>query len=182
MKQLITIKNIPLEIATQLAQDQVLVQLVVDDQDQVTSGDNDSGYTLETLLSKKYFCTYPIVETDGLPTSTAANTRNTFLVIKLTLINFDDNNSVAVSGNIYVSTNRNHYLLTGGHDRPLEICDRICQDLDGLKITATQTIQINNIVSIVVGVDRAGYCIDFTVRDQFSANGENAAPIVKAEI
>lgn len=171
MKQLKTVKNIPNEIAAHLAADQSLVRLLVDDSQDLSTEIERSDYSLETLLTKKYLCTYPIVESDGLVDST----KNTFLVIKLTLVSFSSGDEVEVSGNIYITSNLNHYLLKGGKDRNLEICDRICQDLDGLKLTATQTISIGNIVSIVVGNDRAGYCRSFEVRDQLTAN-------MKAEI
>nr|DAF80053.1 MAG TPA: hypothetical protein [Caudoviricetes sp.] len=171
MKQLKTIKNIPNEIAAHLAADPALVRLLVDDSQDLSTEIERSDYSLETLLAKKYLCTYPIVESDGLVDST----KNTFLVIKLTLVSFSSGDDVEVSGNIYITSNLNHYLLKGGKDRNFEICDRLCQDLDGLKLTATQTIDIGNIVSIAVGNDRAGYCRSFEVKDQLTSN-------MKAEI
>lgn len=177
MKQLTTIKNAVNEIAERLLQDHILIKLIVDDtSDLSTELDEESyaeTYSMENMLKNNYICLYPIVEADGIKDTT----RNTFLVIKLSLISFSgvSEHQINGTGNIYITTNKAHYLLDGGQNRTLEICDRICRDLDGAKITSSKTINIDSISDIVVGEDRAGYSISYDVTDQMDNVGEKAS-------
>lgn len=176
MKQLVTIKNVVNEIAERLLQDRKLIKLIVDDtSDLSTKLDEDSyadTYSMENMLKDNYICLYPIVETDGIKDTT----RNTFLVIKLSLISFSGTNGHQINGtgNIYVTTNKAHYLLDGGQNRALEICDCICKDLDGAKLSSSKTVNIDSISDVVVGEDRAGYSISYDVVDQLNNIAEKA--------
>lgn len=161
MKQIGNLKNIINEICLKLSQDQKLIRLLVDDSLKLDSDLDFTSYSLENLLSQHYFCTYPIIET-GINEST----RNTFLVFKVATVTFSEAGSqTMLNGNIYVTTDINHHLLSNGKDRMLEICERICMDLDTNKFTSASNFEINSISDIIVGNDRAGYVVGFSCYD-----------------
>ena len=161
MKRLGNLKNTINEICLKLSQDQKLIRLLVDDSLNLDTELDFTFYNLENLLSQHYFCTFPIMES-GIKEST----RNTFLVIKISGISFSQSDSTTtLMGNIYIATDMNHYLLANNKDRALEICDRICIDLDGFKTTASQDIEIENITDIIIDNDKAGYLLNFRVKD-----------------
>lgn len=161
MKSLGNLKNIINEICLRLSQDQKLIRLLVDDSLNLDTELDFTSYNLENLYKQHYFCTFPIVE-NGINEFN----RNTFLVIKISSVNFSDYDATTtVSGDIYVATDMNHYLLANNKDRTLEICDRICIDLDGLKATPSQDIEINSISEVIIGNDKAGYIVSFKVKN-----------------
>lgn len=161
MKRLGNLKNIINEICLKLSQDQKLIRLLVDDSLNLDTELDFTSYNLENLLSQHYFCTFPIIE-NGIKEVT----RNTFLVIKTSNISFSSSDSATLfQGSIYVATDMNHYLLANNRDRALEICDRICIDLDGFKMTPSQDLDIRSITDVIIGNDKAGYIIEFNIRD-----------------
>lgn len=161
MKDLKNAKRVLLELAQRLCQDEKLLQLTLDDTPDLKVKIPPQYKTFDYLIKNNYISLYPIVSTNIKDI-----VRNTFLVLVVDEISFDNSDSSSqLSGAIYVTTDQTHHLLSGCKDRRLEMADLICQDLDQLKISATGEVKINTINSVVVDEFRAGYRISFSTYD-----------------
>lgn len=167
MKNIRNTKNVNIEIAQKLIHNKPLVKMIIDDTPDLNGDVDYSKYTLETMLKDKYFSIYPATD-QGIKDAG----RNTYLIIVLDDIEEGNGSNQTLSGSIYVTTDADHVLLSGGKNRMLEICDLICQDLDEFKITASGKIHIESLSLVMIDYFRAAYRIQFTTRDQSSEKAE----------
>ena len=159
MKNLRNIKKVPFEIGQLLANNKRFCSFLVDD----TNNPGDVSMSFIELLNEKYITIYPPVE-DG---AIEQYNRNTYVIILLDSISTADSNAnIGVSGNIYITTDVNHILLTENRNRLLEMADEVLQTLDNAKLTSAGEIHINHISHTMINTFRAGYRISFTLSDQ----------------
>ena len=159
MKNLRNIKKVPFEIGQLLANNKRFCSFLIDD----TNNPGEVSMSFVELLNEKYITIYPPVE-DG---AIEQYNRNTYAIILLDSISTADSNAnIGVSGNIYITTDVNHILLTENRNRLLEMADEVLQTLDNAKLTSAGEIHINHISHTMITTFRAGYRISFTLSDQ----------------
>lgn len=167
MKKLTNIKKAPLEIATLLAKDTVIKQLLFLDTPDALTG-NVSDITLNQMLKEHYVSFEPPVEN-----RIEEYQRNTFISIlidSISLYSSEDNISANIV--IYVSTNADHILLTDNKNRLLELIDRISQIVDGKKISASGSLYISNAQHVMLSEFHSGYRISCRLSDLQHKEGD----------
>lgn len=161
------IKKAPIEIASLLAADKTILQLIYNDSPSaLTSSVVD--VTIQDLIGQNYIGFYPATEV-GIKDIN----RSTFIIISVedfSLQNPDNNTSA--SGAIYITTDKSHCLLDNGHLRLLELADAIEGCLENTKLSSAGVVQISNINYVVFSDFRSGYRINFRLRDQQSRKAE----------
>lgn len=150
------------EIARKISSDEYLQRLLLDDSVDLSSK-SFSIKTLNELIKDKYVSFSPYVDS-----ALHDFTRNTFIVILPTTINFSDNGNTYAYFSIFCVTDLNHVLLTDNRLRLLEMVNKLCNLLDGLKLTAAGEIRINQINRTAITETLEGYKIDLTISDQIS--------------
>ena len=162
------LKKAPIEIASLLAANKKIIQLIKDDSPSALTQPKDFETSVQELINSEYVGFYPATET-GIKEIN----RNTFIIINLedfSLHTTDKN--VNASGAIYVTTDRAHCLLDNNSLRLLELADAIEGCLEGVKLTSAGTLQISSINYVVFSDFRSGYRINIRLADQQSRKAE----------
>jgi len=161
MKNFVNIKKAPLEIATILANDTKIKQLLYSDDSDPLNADV-SGVTLNTMLEEHYISMVP-------PTENRIEEygRNSFLSILVDTIspNAADNN-VRANLIIYISTNADHLMIKDNGNRLLELADRVYILLQNKKLTASGEINISNFSHVMLSEFHSSYRISLSIADQ----------------
>lgn len=161
------IKKAPIEIASLLAADKTILQLIYNDSPSaLTSSVVD--VTIQDLIGQNYIGFYPATEVGIKDVN-----RSTFIIINVedfSLQNPDNNTSA--SGAIYITTDKSHCLLDNGRLRLLELADAIEGCLENTKLSSAGVVQVSNINYVVFSDFRSGYRINFRLKDQQSRKAE----------
>ena len=166
MKNLDTIKKIPMDIAVTLASNSKLQQLLVDDSNKLS--DNFKPYSINQLLEIGFISFTPVIDNN-----IQDNTRNSFLIINLDEINFADrDDNLSVNGAIFIGTDRQHALLDGNTLRLLEIIDEVLKTLNHKKLSASGEIQLNYATFVSYSEQVFGYKIMFNINEQTTRKAE----------
>ena len=166
MKQLGKIKELPFEIAIKLSQNARLQQLLVDDSNQYIVDDvNDTNTELidvNELLRDEYISFSPVVDNN-----ITNSTRNTFLIINLDEIDFvSSEDNMAVSGTIFIGTDKQHAVLNNNRLRLVEMTDEILKSLHGEKLSVAGQIDLQYSTFISYSNYVFGYKIVFRIAEQ----------------
>jgi hypothetical protein len=157
MRNINNIKKSYLEIAHLIASNQKIQQLLLDDTDDLSSKENK--LTLEELINGHYITFYPLVEADIVD-----KTRNTFIVLFVSSISFEEN--MSADCDIYVTTDSAHFQLKNGGNRLLDLTNEIVKTLDGVKLSSASEIRVNNVSMEIISEMRASYDISISFADQ----------------
>lgn len=167
MRSLENIKKSVMEIATLLAQDEVIIKLLLIDSADALSKPTPST-NINTLIKENYISIYPPVEN-----RIEEYNRNTFISILIDNVYFtsfkDDSRSSIV---IYASTNEDHILLENNKHRLLEICDRIVRLLNGYKLSSSGAINVNSMSHVMLSEFHSAYRISLSIADQQDQKAE----------
>ena len=162
------LKKAPIEIASLLAANKKVVQLIKDDSPSALIQPKEQESTVQELINSNYIGFYPATEA-GINEID----RNTFIIINLEdfSLNSIDNN-INASGAIYITTDKAHSLLENNSLRLLELADAIEGCLEGVKLTSAGTLQIFSINYVVFSDFRSGYRINIRLVDQQGRKAE----------
>ena len=161
------LKEIPFQIASELAKNPKILSLVYNDNSSVLNEEIPS-IDLNELIQKNYIGFYPATESGIKDVD-----KNTFIIINLedfSLQNTDYN--VSTSGAIYITTDKSHCLLDNGKLRLLELIDEIESTLEGCKFIAAGKISLTSANYVVFSDFRCGYRINFRISDQTARKAE----------
>lgn len=162
------LKKTPIEIASLLAANKTIVQLIYDDEPTVLINPQNIKMGVQELIESNYIGFYPATETGIKDVD-----RNTFIIINLedfSLLNADSNTSA--SGAIYITTDKAHCLLDNNRLRLLELADEIETTLEGQKLSSAGKITLSSINYVVFSDFRSGYRINFRLNDQLTRKAE----------
>lgn len=164
MKTIRNLKKCALEMATLLAQDDTIKKLLITDTEKALQ-EPVPDYPLNRLLEEHYVSIYPPVEN-----RIEEYYRNTFLSILLDTIIGQDYQT----GNylIYVSTDTAHVSLINNQDRLLELVDRVCNILDGTKLTSAGEVSVTSVAYESLSDLHPAYRISVHVKDQVAPKGD----------
>ena len=164
MKTIRNLKKCALEMATLLAQDDTIKKLLVTDTEKALQ-EPVPDYSLNRLLEEHYVSIYPPVEN-----RIEEYYRHTFLSIFLDTIIGQDYQT----GNylIYVSTDTAHISLINNQDRLLELVDRVCNILDGAKLTSAGEVSVTSVAYESLSDLHPAYRISVHVKDQIAPKGD----------
>ena len=164
MKTIRNLKKCALEMATLLAQDDIIKKLLITDTEKALQ-EPVPDYSLNRLLEEHYVSIYPPVEN-----RIEEYYRNTFLSILLDTIIGQDYQT----GNylIYVSTDTAHISLINNQDRLLELVDRVCNILDGAKLTSAGEVSVTSVAYESLSDLHPAYRISVHVKDQIAPKGD----------
>lgn len=164
MKTIKNLKKCAFEMATLLAQDDIIKKLLVIDTEKALQ-EPVPDYSLNQLLEEHYVSIYPPVEN-----RIEEYYRNTFLSILLNTIIGQDYQT----GNyiIYVSTDTAHISLANNQDRLLELVDRVCNILDGAKLTSAGEVNVTTVAYESLSDLHPAYRISVHVKDQIAPKGD----------
>lgn len=161
MNRLETINTLPIEIAQLLGNDIQLQQLLTEDDNRL-SKENFQKLNLNDLLKNEYISFTPVIDNN-----ITNNSRNTFLIINLEEINFENrNDNASITGAIFVGTDKQHALLSENRLRLLEIILRIYNLLDNYKFSISGVVNINYATFVSFSEYVFGYKIVFNVTEQ----------------
>ena len=151
-------------MATLLAQDDTIKKLLITDTEKALQ-EPVPDYSLNRLLEEHYVSIYPPVEN-----RIEEYYRNTVLSILLDTIIGQDYQT----GNylIYVSTDTAHVSLINNQDRLLELVDRICNILDGAKLTSAGEVSVTSVAYESLSDLHPAYRISVHVKDQVAPKGD----------
>lgn len=166
MIKLINIKKVPLEIATILAQDSTLKNLLVIDSSDALSEDEPS-YTLNDLLTNHYISMEPPVEN-----RIEEYDRNTFVSILVDSILSGPEGEIRANLVLYISTNLDHCMLDDNKNRLLEASDRIIQLLNNKKLTSSGQVNFSSMSHVMLSEFHSAYRIGFSIVDQQKKDGD----------
>ena len=161
------LKEIPFQIASELAKNPKILSLVYNDNSSVLN-EEIPPIDLNELIQKNYIGFYPATESGIKDVD-----KNTFIIINLedfSLQNTDYN--VSTSGAIYITTDKSHCLLDNGKLRLLELIDEIESTLEGCKFIAAGKISLTSVNYVVFSDFRCGYRINFRISDQTARKAE----------
>ena len=162
------LKDIPYQIAQILASSEDVVRLIYSDEPSVLLTKNQITVNVNDLINDDYISFYPATES-GIKDIK----RNTFIIINCEDFNLQAaDKNVAVSGAIYITTDKAHSLLSQGKLRLLELADAIDSALDGKKLTAAGQIILSSVNYVVFSDFRSGYRINFRIQDQQTRKAE----------
>ena len=162
MKDITNIQKGLFEIIRVIANDEYIQRLLVDD----TPDLSDASFkmaTFNSLMKDRYINVYPYTET-GIKDYT----RNTFLILLLTSVDFNSMDNTIAYGSIFLATDINHCLLTGNRLRLLELANRINVLIDSLKTSAAGEVRVNTLSRMAFDPFHDGYRIDFRFSDQIA--------------
>lgn len=161
MKNLKNIEKAVIEIASVLAQDEIIKRLLINDTtDALNIAVPDKN--LNDLIKDNYISIYPPVEN-----RIEAYGRNTFISILVDNISFlttDENTRANIV--LYVSTNADHLLIKDNRNRLLVLSDRIVQLLDDYKLTASGKINVTSMNHVMLSEFHSSYRINCNIADQ----------------
>ena len=166
MVKLINIKKAPIEIATILAQDDIIKKLlIIDDPEALERPVPDK--TLNDLLQEHYISMEPPVEN-----RIEEYSRNTFISILVDTIMPAAEDNTRANFVIYASTNMDHILLKDNKNRLLELCDRIVQLLQNKKISTAGQINFNSMSHLMLSEFHTAYRLSLSSTDQQKKVGD----------
>lgn len=165
MKSLLNIKKTGIEIATILAQDDIVRKLLINDLPSALE-DAVPQMDLNTLLRNHYISVFPPVEN-----RIEEYDRNTFMSILVDNIGFQSGNARAML-RIYISTNEAHLLLANNRNRLLELGDRVLYLLDAQKLSTAGKIDITSMSHVMLSEFHAAYVINLSIADQVGGKAE----------
>lgn len=161
MKNFVNIKKAPLEIATILANDTKIKQLLYSDEVDPLNADV-SQVTLNQMLEEHYISMVP-------PTENRIQEygRNSFLsiIVDTILPNAADNN-VRANIIIYISTNADHLMIKDNGNRLLELANQVYSLLQNRKLTASGEINISSFSHVMLSEFHSSYRILLSIADQ----------------
>jgi hypothetical protein len=161
------LKEIPFQIASELAKNAKILSLIYNDSSAVLNEDAPS-IDVNTLIEKKYIGFYPATESGIKDVD-----KNTFIIINLEDFNLQNTDyNVSTSGAIYITTDKAHCLLDGGKLRLLELVDEIESTLEGFKFLAAGKVSLTSANYVVFSDFRCGYRINFRISDQTARKAE----------
>lgn len=162
------IKQIPFEIAHEIARNNRIVRLLYIDQPSALQILNEISLTSTELIEQNYIGFYPATEV-GINQID----RNTFIIINLEDISLHTvDNNISASGCIYITTDKAHCLLNENKLRLLELLDEIDTTLDGKKLLSAGKITLTSMNYVVFSDFRCGYRINFRINDQSNRKAE----------
>lgn len=166
MRALDSIKRMPMEIAVALAGNTRLQQLLVDDKNELAN--NFTPYSINDLLKHEYISFTPVFDNN-----IKNNKKNTFLIINIEMIEFDDmEGNTRISGDIFIGTDRQNAILKNNTSRLLEIVDEIYKTLQDKKLSAAGAINVDYANFISYSEYVFGYKISFKVMEQETRKAE----------
>lgn len=161
------LKEIPFQIASELAKNAKILSLIYNDSSAVLNEDAPS-IDVNTLIEKKYIGFYPATESGIKDVD-----KNTFIIINLEDFNLQNTDyNVSTSGAIYITTDKAHCLLDGGKLRLLELVDEIESTLEDFKFLAAGKVSLTSANYVVFSDFRCGYRINFRISDQTARKAE----------
>lgn len=156
------LKLAPFQIAGELAANKQIVRLIYDDNENVLDEMFEYDLTAQELINENYIGFYPATESGIVSID-----KNTFIIINMEDFSFNDSDAnVRGSGAIYITTDKNHALLTKGRLRLLELVDAIEGCLNNKKLMSAGKIRITSANYVVFSDFRSGYRINFSINDQ----------------
>ena len=163
MKSLKSITKSLRDIAVRIAQDIELQKLLISDVRNVQQ-ENYTPLSVNEMLEQHYILLTPQNEK-----SIQNMGRNTFLIITIQDVNFEsqDANSTA-NGNIFVVTDIDHAMINNEEERSMAIADRLIQDLDNLKLSASVALTITSMSRIAYTETLCGLQIRFKIGEQIN--------------
>ena len=162
------LKTAPIEIATTLATNDDIVRLLYDDEPSVLINKKSISLSIQDLIEQNYIGFYPATET-GINSIE----RNTFIIINLEDISFNSTDAnTNIAGSIYITTDKNHCLLSNNKLRLLELVDLIEESLENCKLSAAGKVRVISANYMVFSDFRSGYRISFRISDQLSRKAE----------
>lgn len=161
------LKEIPFQIASELAKNPKILSLIYNDSSSVLNEETPS-IDLNELIQKNYIGFYPATESGIKDVD-----KNTFIIINLEDFNLQNTDyNVSTSGAIYITTDKSHCLLDNGKLRLLELVDEIESALEGCKLIAAGKISLYSANYVVFSDFRCGYRINFRISDQTARKAE----------
>ena len=161
------LKEIPFQIASELAKNPKILSLIYNDNSSVLS-EEIPPIDLNELIQKNYIGFYPATESGIKDVD-----KNTFIIINLEDFNLQNTDyNVSTSGAIYVTTDKSHCLLDNGKLRLLELVDEVESTLEGYKFIAAGKISLTSANYVVFSDFRCGYRINFRISDQTARKAE----------
>lgn len=161
------LKEIPFQIASELAKNPKIFSLIYNDSSSVLN-ENIPLVDLNELIKNNYIGFYPATESGIKDVD-----KNTFIIINLEDFNLQNADyNVSTSGAIYITTDKAHCLLDGGKLRLLELVDEIESALEGFKFLAAGKISLISANYVVFSDFRCGYRINFRINDQTARKAE----------
>ena len=161
------LKKAPIEIASLLAANKKVVQLIKDDSPSALTQPKEQENTVQELISSNYIGFYPATES-GINEID----RNTFIIINMEDFGLQNSDSVSASGTVYITTDKAHSLLDENRLRLLELADTIEGCLDGAKLSSAGVVQVSSINYVVFSDFRSGYRINIRLLDQQGRKAE----------
>ena len=161
------LKKAPIEIASLLAANKTILQLVYDDHPSVLTSPTEINLGINELINSNYIGFYPATESGINEVD-----RNTFIVINMEDFGLQNSDSVSASGAVYITTDKAHSLLDGNRLRLLELADAIEGCLNGAKLSSAGVIQVSSINYVVFSDFRSGYRINIRLLDQQGRKAE----------
>ena len=147
------------EIAIALSRDSSLCALLTDDTPEALNhGVIVNDWT--TLIDKQYINLYPPV-IDSINKISV----NTYVVLLLDGVDFANDNNLA-EGDLYITTDEAHILLSQYKNRLIEASNIIIKILNSLKLTCAGAIRVVSMSHVMISEWRAGYRIHFRFTDQ----------------
>lgn len=161
------LKEIPFQIASELAKNPKILSLIYNDNSSVLNEEVPS-IDLNELIQKNYIGFYPATESGIKDVD-----KNTFIIINLEDFNLQNTDyNVSTSGAIYITTDKSHCLLDNGKLRLLELVDEIESALEGCKFIAAGKVSLTSANYVVFSDFRCGYRINFRISDQTARKAE----------
>lgn len=161
------LKKAPIEIASLLAANKTILQLVYDDHPSALTSPIEINLEINELINSNYIGFYPATESGINEVD-----RNTFIVINMEDFGLQNSDSVSASGAVYITTDKAHSLLDGNRLRLLELADSIEGCLDGAKLSSAGVVQVSSINYVVFSDFRSGYRINIRLLDQQGRKAE----------
>lgn len=162
------LKKVPMEVASLLAAEPNIVQLIYNDQPSALTHPKEIKVGVQDLINSNYIGFYPATESGIKDVD-----RNTFIIINLEDFNLQHtDNNVGATGAIYITTDKAHCLLDGNRLRLLELADSIESCLEGQKLSSAGKITLSSINYVVFSDFRSGYRINFRLNDQQARKAE----------
>ena len=166
MINLINIKKAPLEIATVIAQDDLVKKLlVIDNKDAMSEPVPDKN--INDLLQEHYISMEPPVEN-----RIEEYDRNTFVSILVDTIMPASEGNIRANFVLYASTNMDHIMLDDNKNRLLELCDKIIKLLQDKKLSSAGQLTFSSMSHIMLSEFHTAYRMMFTITDQQKKVGD----------
>ena len=165
MEMLKNIKKALKEISLLLAQDEQLARLLYNDKSSALKEEGPSDW--RSLIYDNYIRL-------TIPNETAIeNTQqNTFIVLVLDTVSFNEEENSRANIFVYITTDANHILLDDNKNRLIEGADRIVSVLQSKKLSAAGQINVTSMNYVTFSDHRGGYQINLNLTDLQSGKVE----------